>query len=394
MSMWYTPLLWTGVVANMPQIVTDSFSQPNCIPCPSPILTWQQHLQSWNYSMYCPLNPRWPHTSFSMPLHSELTIPDQLQSVYVIRQLRPYAALTTSRTDMQYFCTWSANGAISRHSNDLDEDTILPELVQLKKATWLSFALLVHTPKKICPLIERNPSNCKLLLTLILQLVNDVLHRWLYATFIALDVNFHLKWHHVSSDIKDPGLSNGWGYFVDDVKYKVYLSTNFSVPQEVSVPLSQDTQADGCQVKHVCQSQCSQHGGYKVLERTCGHWCRGGCSCEAWHEAAMWGWWSSERWTVCHCRHEFMPSYSSVCHCLRYMNMDYIFASALAGSSLMTINMSYDIACQWYKKFWQHMKLLPSILQVDPTMKNLNFVVPKFHLATHIETCQTRFSLN
>ena len=74
--------------------------------------------------------------------------------------------------------------------------------------------------------------------------------------------------------------------------------------------------------------------------------------------------------------------------------MDYIFFSSIAGSTLKSINMLYDIARQWYKKVWTHMKSLPTDLQFDSTMKMTHFFIPKFHLAAHIKTCQTCFSFN
>lgn len=74
--------------------------------------------------------------------------------------------------------------------------------------------------------------------------------------------------------------------------------------------------------------------------------------------------------------------------------MDYIFFSSLAGSTLRSFNVSYDIACQWYKKVWMCMKSLPTNLQIDPMTKTTNFFVPKFHLTVHIDTCQTQFSFN
>jgi hypothetical protein len=37
----------------------------------------------------------------------------------------------------------------------------------------------------------------------------------------------------VSTDQKDPGLSRGWGYFVEENEYKRYLSNNGETLQEV-----------------------------------------------------------------------------------------------------------------------------------------------------------------
>lgn len=60
-------------------------------------------------------------------------------------------------------------------------------------------------------------------------------YRWLYSLFLAIDTNFHLKHHLVSSDAKDPGLSQGWGYFVEERNYKAYLQENGTLTQVVSL---------------------------------------------------------------------------------------------------------------------------------------------------------------
>jgi hypothetical protein len=79
----------------------------------------------------------------------------------------------------------------------------------------------------------------------------------------------------------------------------------------------------------------------------------------------------------------------------RYVNMDYlVFSALLTFSSLKVINFSYDIACQWHKKLWGRVPSLPLHLQPDPVGKTFQYFVPKFHLAAHIEACQTMFSLN
>jgi hypothetical protein len=65
-----------------------------------------------------------------------------------------------------------------------------------------------------------------------------ILHcRWLYALFIAIDANFRLKRKAVSSDEVDPGLNTGWAYFVEETKYKKYLSARAGEKQEVCVLL-------------------------------------------------------------------------------------------------------------------------------------------------------------
>ncbi|KAG0692186.1 hypothetical protein DFH29DRAFT_985902 [Suillus ampliporus] len=66
-----------------------------------------------------------------------------------------------------------------------------------------------------------------------------------------------------------------------------------------------------------------------------------------------------------------------------YINMDYLFFSTLHHTVLHTLNVSYDIACQWHKTLWHCMSHQDCLV----------FVL-KFHLPTHIEQCQTSFSFN
>jgi hypothetical protein len=60
--------------------------------------------------------------------------------------------------------------------------------------------------------------------------------RWLYALFLAIDANFRLKRKLVSNSARDPGLSKGWAYFVEEYSYKEFLSERIDMPQEVSTP--------------------------------------------------------------------------------------------------------------------------------------------------------------
>ncbi|KAG1799950.1 uncharacterized protein BJ212DRAFT_1488204 [Suillus subaureus] len=58
--------------------------------------------------------------------------------------------------------------------------------------------------------------------------------RWKYALFLAIDANFRLKHWMVLTDRKGPGLSQGWGHFVEENEYKQYLSNNGETLQEKS----------------------------------------------------------------------------------------------------------------------------------------------------------------
>lgn len=48
--------------------------------------------------------------------------------------------------------------------------------------------------------------------------------------------------------------------------------------------------------------------------------------------------------------------------------MDYIFFSSIAGTALLSLVASYDIACQWFKNFWSRMLQLPTPLRLSTTV--------------------------
>ncbi|KAG1855591.1 hypothetical protein F4604DRAFT_1883229 [Suillus subluteus] len=184
--------------------------------------------------------------------------------------------------------------------------------------------------------------------------------QWLYALFLAIDANFCLKRCLVSTNNKDPGLSCGWDYFVEDGKYKPYISMNNEVAQEKSTCVSHNTvnMADiktskGLAATGVGTVDCARHD--MKLPNGVGDLQKGE----------------------------------------KYLNMDYlVFSTLIAFSQLTIFNFSYDITCQWYKKLWNHMPSLPLALHLDHSNKVINYFVPKFHLDAHIKSCQTKFSFN
>ncbi|KAF8238244.1 hypothetical protein L208DRAFT_1497757 [Tricholoma matsutake] len=70
--------------------------------------------------------------------------------------------------------------------------------------------------------------------------------------------------------------------------------------------------------------------------------------------------------------------------------MDYIFLSSITGILLLYLIVSYDIACQWYKNFWTHLKEMPTRLQFVQT-STIWYKVPKFHLPPHTVACHGPF---
>lgn len=75
-----------------------------------------------------------------------------------------------------------------------------------------------------------------------------------------------------------------------------------------------------------------------------------------------------------------------------YVNMDYLFASSMREHSTMRVVVSYDIACQWSVNIWNRMAEYD--FEFDAESHTLTFIIPKFHLSAHKESCHTRFSFN
>ncbi|KAG2336247.1 hypothetical protein BDR05DRAFT_978823 [Suillus weaverae] len=183
--------------------------------------------------------------------------------------------------------------------------------------------------------------------------------QWLYALFVAIDMNFCLKWRTVSKDSTDPGLSRGWAYFVEEAAYKSHLQQYSGKPQE--------------------KSTCSSHNAVNMADTK-----------------ASQGLAATGVGTIDCTRHNMkLPNgIGDLQKGERYTNMDYLFFSTLGQQCVNVLNVSYDIACQWHKHLWQHMSTMPAHLQLDHASKSVQFFVPKFHLPTHVSKCQSMFSFN
>ncbi len=81
-------------------------------------------------------------------------------------------------------------------------------------------------------------------------------------------------------------------------------------------------------------------------------------------------------------------------NCDRYANMDFIFASAVRDSTADRLVISYDIACQWHKNLPTRMDTMTPEYRLELDNYDIDYVIPKFHIAAHGSSCQSRFSLN
>ena len=79
----------------------------------------------------------------------------------------------------------------------------------------------------------------------------------------------------------------------------------------------------------------------------------------------------------------------------RYANMDFIFFSAILGTFLLALTISYDICCQWSRKLTKRMPQLPPFMQISQNrLRSAKLVLPKFHIYNHGIKCIINYSLN
>ncbi|KAL0568243.1 hypothetical protein V5O48_013754 [Marasmius crinis-equi] len=174
--------------------------------------------------------------------------------------------------------------------------------------------------------------------------------RFLYALYICMDFNFRLKNQLVSSWSRDPGVADGWSYFVPRGPYEAHIS-QFADEEDVSTCV-----------------------GFAALAQRTSRSSRG------------------LRYTgvgavVCARSEMILPN--GVCNLEkgeRYCNSDIIFAFALRGylEWLLMLIVAYDIMCQWFINLFARME------NWDPAWRILRGlymtpVIPKFHHAAHEE---------
>ncbi|KAK0421579.1 hypothetical protein EV421DRAFT_1747354, partial [Armillaria borealis] len=181
--------------------------------------------------------------------------------------------------------------------------------------------------------------------------------RWLYTLFIALDANYRAQNAVVSSDERDPLLSDGWGYFVEKGPYLEHLH------------------------KFVSQEEISTCSGFAAtflanIKNVRGLCTTGvvGCTC-----ARHGVWWKR--------------GFGNLQRGERHCNVDGVVVQALNDVEVEVVIL-YDIVCQWGIHFWEHMAKFPDDAHLKLTQDAIIMCMPKFHLWAHKPQCHTRFSFN
>ncbi|PBK84926.1 hypothetical protein ARMGADRAFT_1036848 [Armillaria gallica] len=169
----------------------------------------------------------------------------------------------------------------------------------------------------------------------------------------AEDANFRLVRLDVSSDLCDPGLNHGFAYFVEESAFQSHLAQfHDKLPAETNT--------------------CNNHDAIKLA------------SLHGKGTAA-----SGVGAVVC-ARHD-MRCPSSIADLHKgedYLHMDYVVLKTLQQGTPDQVVISYDIACQWSVNFWCRAESYGSGFLPPQTPNQIVFLVPKFHLAAHIEKCQ------
>ncbi|KAG1740907.1 hypothetical protein EDB19DRAFT_1895242 [Suillus lakei] len=184
-----------------------------------------------------------------------------------------------------------------------------------------------------------------------------------YTSLEQLTDNTHLKIpgnRARSSTNANPGLHTGLAYFVPEKLYVEHILRNAS------------------------QTDISTCSGFRTLAHTESKYLSG-------LRATGVG--------LCLCaRHEFVQpqGVGDLQKGERYANMDFIFFSSIMPLLLLSVIISYDIACQWKINFTKRMDDLPEHLQILAAVALAAFIfgIPKFHCPAHEEKCAIPHSLN
>ena len=78
---------------------------------------------------------------------------------------------------------------------------------------------------------------------------------------------------------------------------------------------------------------------------------------------------------------------------VRYCNVDFVIFYALMALNVYHIVLTYDIACQWSKKFRTRLEDFPPEMQITETTL-VDVAIPGWHINGHGETCRNNFNLS
>ncbi|KAH6904722.1 hypothetical protein BKA70DRAFT_1373432 [Coprinopsis sp. MPI-PUGE-AT-0042] len=176
---------------------------------------------------------------------------------------------------------------------------------------------------------------------------------FLYTLFVSVDANFKLKGKN--RGLNDIELGPGWAVFVAEDGYQVYIG-NYEDQPEINTCDSEHDAIVRAAVR--CTPGYSITGaGLVICSRHCLIRCNGAGDLQKGE---------------------------------RYCNMDYIVFSAISGTTVQHIVVTYDIACQWSRNLFTRMKGLPGRLQLSEDI-SIEVAIPSWHINGHGTPCQQDF---
>ncbi|KAJ7053016.1 hypothetical protein C8F01DRAFT_955086, partial [Mycena amicta] len=182
-----------------------------------------------------------------------------------------------------------------------------------------------------------------------------------HALMLAVDANFRMKNRIRAKERSDPPLGPGLGFFVASDPYKDHIK-NYVTEEDVSgscisfqaLTGKNTRMTTGLRVSGVGGCVCARHGLLRPL----------GIG-------------------------DLQKGES------RYSNMDWIFLSAVNGSKVKQLIVSYDIACQWKLHLLGRADIIAASPAIVTNLANylLKFGLPVWHAEAHEEKCRAAHSL-
>ncbi|KAJ7429396.1 hypothetical protein B0H11DRAFT_1768213 [Mycena galericulata] len=179
-----------------------------------------------------------------------------------------------------------------------------------------------------------------------------------YAAHLGADANYRLSERNVSSEARDPTLAQGKAYFVNRLPYMEHIK-NYVTQEDINTCsgfqamfLANLKRINGLRTSGVGGVTCTRHN--------------------MWRPNGLGDLQKGER----------------------FCNMDWILFSSLQHYDILRLYLTYDIACQYFKKFWDRMRSLPEYLHLNIPPADVYFAVPNFHLPAHRMECYAPFSLH
>ncbi|KAL0577210.1 hypothetical protein V5O48_004776 [Marasmius crinis-equi] len=196
------------------------------------------------------------------------------------------------------------------------------------------------------------------------KIQDDPMKSFLYSKFISVDACFRLKRRNVSSEKNDPGLFTGQAYFVEQSDYQSHMELMKSKPAQ-----EEEGHCLGNKLAAIAQANNKFSKGYAQT----------GC-------------------ILCLCaRHEMVEPNGTVDlnKGERYWHTDYAISASQQHSDVhLKRVLSYDICCQYHKRFFGRLEDIPDSVKIEIHPDRWDFAVPKLHIKGHGRACQENFALH